>query len=82
VLLEIGREAAEKSEFILPGAEPEVFLREFGNSGISFMLVSWAKAYNLVWEATDDLNMRIYRQFSREGIVIPFPQMDVRLQQK
>jgi len=52
---------------------PEVFLREFGDSGIKFTLATCAKAYNLTPEAQDDLNMRIYRRFSREGIVIPFP---------
>lgn len=82
VLMAIGREAAKKCEFILPGATPEVFLREFGDSGISFMLVTWAKAYNLTWEAQDYLNMRIYERFAREGIEIPFPQMDVHLKQK
>ena len=61
---------------------PEVFLREFGDSGIKFTLVTWAKAYDLTLEAQDDLIMRIYRRFSREGIVIPFPQMDVHLEQK
>jgi len=82
ILLAIGQEAAEKSEYILPGATPEVFLREFRDSGISFMLVTWARAYNLTWEAQDYLNMQINDRFAREGIEIPFPQMDVHLKQK
>ena len=79
ILMAIGQGAAEKSEFILSGAVPEVFLREFGDSGISFIQVTWAKAYNLTLEAQDYLNMRIYERFAREGIEIPFPQMDIHL---
>ena len=82
ILLAIGQEAAEKSEYILPGATPEVFLRGFRDSGISFMLVTWARAYNLTWEAQDYINMQINDRFAREGIEIPFPQMDVHLKQK
>jgi MscS family membrane protein len=82
ILMDIGQQAAGASGYILPGAQPEVFLREFGDSGISFILVTWAKAYNLTLEAQDYLNMRIYERFAKEGIEIPFPQMDVHLKQE
>ena len=79
MLMEIGREAAEQTEFVLKDPPPQVFFLEFGESSLNFRLVVWARSFSITWEVQDLINTRIEERFRTEGIEIPFPQMDVHL---
>ncbi|HOI14124.1 MAG TPA: mechanosensitive ion channel family protein [Methanoculleus sp.] len=79
ILIEIGHEAAARSEYVLFDPAPSVYFLEFGASSLDFMLVLWAKAFDLTWDVQDYVNTRVYERFAEEGIEIPFPQMDVHL---
>jgi MscS family membrane protein len=79
ILREIGQEAALRSEYVLCDPAPSVYFLEFGASSLNFMLVLWAKAFNLSWDVQDYVNTRINERFEEEGIEIPFPQMDVHM---
>ncbi|MDV2482218.1 mechanosensitive ion channel [Methanoculleus sp. Wushi-C6] len=79
VLLEIGNEAAARSEYVLSDPAPSVYFLEFGASSLNFTLVIWAKVFNQLWDVQDYVNTRVCERFAEEGIEIPFPQMDVHL---
>lgn len=80
ILLEICRDAAAKTPYILTAPAPNVYLLEFGGaSSLDYMIVIWAKRFNMSWEIKDHINFEIERRFAEEGIEIPFPQMDVHM---
>jgi small-conductance mechanosensitive channel len=81
ILLEIAREAAKTTEYVLDDPAPKVFFLEFGDSSLNFMLEIWARGFALTWEVKDCVNERIYQRFTEEGIEIPFKQLDVRMRQ-
>jgi MscS family membrane protein len=79
ILLEIAQDAIKNSEYILSDPAPTVFFLEFADSSLKFILRVWAKKYNLPDEVKDTINSKIAERFAKEGIEIPFPQMEIRL---
>lgn len=79
ILLEIAGDATRNSDFLLEDPAPKVFFSEFGESSLNFVLKVWMKKYNTPDEVKDDINCRISERFTREGIEIPFPQMDIHM---
>lgn len=79
ILLEIANETIRNSEFFLSDPAPTVFFSEFGASSLNFILKIWMKKYNVPDESKDAINCRIFERFEKEGIEIPFPQMDVHM---
>lgn len=59
---------------------PEIFIAvaELADSSVNFALRVWVKASDY-WGVFFDMNENIYKAFEKEGINIPFPQMDVHL---
>ncbi len=68
----------EQDERILK--EPEIFVAvsELADSSVNFALRAWVKATDY-WGVFFDMNEKIYKIFEKEGINIPFPQIDVHL---
>lgn len=81
ILLEISRDAAIHTPYILTDPAPSVYFLEFGASSLDYMMVLWAKRFNMSWEIKDHINFEIERRFGEEGIEIPFPQMDVHMRE-
>ncbi|MDI9632884.1 MAG: mechanosensitive ion channel [Methanolinea sp.] len=81
-LTAIAREAAETYPFILAEPAPVAYFLEFGESSLNFQLVVWINDFSLAFETKDALNMLIADRFAREGIEIPFPQLDVRVRDR
>jgi small-conductance mechanosensitive channel len=79
ILLEIAREAVDRSVYVLNEPAPSVYFLEFADSSLNFTLVVWARAFNMAWEVQDFINTRIDERFREEGIEIPFNQMDVHI---
>jgi len=79
ILLAIGREAAEKTPWVLADPAPEAYFLEFGESGLTMQLILWAKHYDASWSVQDWVNLRIDERFREERIEIPFRQIDVRM---
>jgi len=79
ILLEIAREAVDRSVYVLNDPAPSVYFLEFADSSLNFTLVVWARAFNMAWEVQDFINTRIDERFKEEGIEIPFNQMDVHI---
>lgn len=59
---------------------PEVFIQvsELADSSVNFAVRAWVKAPDY-WGVFFDLNENVYKTFSKEGLNIPFPQMDVHV---
>lgn len=60
--------------------DPASFIKvgELADSSVNFTVRGWVKADDY-WDVFFDMNEKIYTTFDREGISIPFPQMDVHM---
>jgi len=60
--------------------EPESFIKigALADSSVNFTVRGWVKAADY-WDVFFDMNEKIYTTFEQEGISIPFPQMDVHV---
>jgi small conductance mechanosensitive channel len=65
---------------ILHEPEPFFALHSLGDSSVNIVVRTWSKAEDL-WPVYFDMNERVYKEFSKEGLSIPFPQMDVHVHQ-
>lgn len=63
--------------------DPEVFiaLSALADSSVNFVVRAWVKAEDY-WGVFFDMNEKVYNTFNKEGINIPFPQMDVHVHNK
>ncbi|KJF42876.1 mechanosensitive ion channel family protein [Draconibacterium sediminis] len=60
-------------------AEPFIAVSELADSSVNLVVRVWAEAANY-WGVYFDLTENVYKTFEKEGLNIPFPQMDVHLQ--
>ena len=81
ILLSIARDAVEKTPWVLSEPAPAVFLREFGESALNGQLTLWINYFSLQWETEDWINREILSRFQREGIEMPFRQIDIRVRE-
>ncbi len=60
--------------------DPEVFIAvsELADSSVNFTVRAWVNAADY-WGVYFDMNENIYKTFNKEGLNIPYPQMDVHL---
>lgn len=65
---------------ILQTPPPVVRMTEMGDSSLDFTVRVWT-ATEHYWDVKFDLTENVYAIFRREGIEIPFPQMDVHIKQ-
>ena len=63
---------------ILKDPEPFIVLGELADSSVNLTVRVWVKAENY-WSVYFDMNENVYNTFDKEGLNIPFPQMDVHL---
>ncbi len=63
--------------------DPALFiaLSELGDSSVNIAVRAWVEAADY-WPVYFQLNEKVYRNFAKEGLNIPFPQMDVHLHQE
>ena len=67
------------STYRIPGsAETVIGINEFGKSAVVFDVRMWIKA-NEYWAAYYDMQERMLAEFEKNGITIPFEQMDVHI---
>ncbi len=65
---------------ILSDPEPFIAISALADSSVNFVVRAWVKAPDY-WEVFFDMNENVYKTFGKEGLNIPFPQMDVHLHQ-
>jgi MscS family membrane protein len=77
ILLDLAREAREKTRWVIDDPEPSVYFLEFGESSLNGQLILYTNNYDYLWDVQDYMNMRIDERFKEEGIEIPFRQVDI-----
>ncbi len=65
-------------KLVLKDPEPFVRVGELADSSINFVVRVWTKTENY-WGVFFDLTEQVKNEFDKNGISIPFPQMDVHL---
>ena len=76
---EVLKGVAQASPYARASAEPDVRVREFGDSGILMELWTGIDDAGTKWPAHSWANFEIARAFRRAGITIPFPQRDLHV---
>ncbi len=76
---EVLMKLVKDDERILADPEPFVATHSLGDSSVNIVVRAWSNADDL-WPTYFDMNEKVYKTFAKEGLNIPFPQMDVHLQ--
>lgn len=63
---------------IMKDPAPFIVLSELADSSVNIVVRVWAKGSDY-WGIYFDMNEKVYKTFTKEGINIPFPQMDVHV---
>ena len=58
----------------------DIFVSELGDSSVNFAVRPWCKS-EYYWDVFFYMQENIKKAFDKEGVSIPFPQMDVHMQQ-
>ena len=69
----------EADDRILKVPEPFIAVSELADSSVNLVVRVWAEASNY-WGIYFGLTEQVYKTFDKEGLNIPFPQMDVHVQ--
>lgn len=72
VLLEVAR----SNENVLDAPEPAAFVSEHNNSSVGYLLNVWCKCEHF-WDVKLSVPEAVKKAFDKNGIEIPFPQIDV-----
>ncbi|SHJ74153.1 small conductance mechanosensitive channel [Tangfeifania diversioriginum] len=73
------RKLIDDDKRILQDPEPFIAVKELGDSSVNIVVRAWAEASDY-WAIFFDMHEKVYKTFDKEGINIPFPQMDVHMQ--
>ena len=72
---------AQDHKNVLSHPEPSVLFQDFADSSLNFSLMVWiTDLWNLELIASD-LRFAIFREFKKQSIQIPFPQMDIHVRE-
>ncbi len=69
----------KEEERVMQNEENFVGLGELGDSSVNITVRAWVKVEDY-WDVFFAMNERVYTEFEAAGLSIPFPQMDVHLQ--
>ncbi len=69
-----------KDSKILKDPAPFMAVSELANSSVNIVVRAWVNAADY-WDVFFDMNRKVYETFSKSGLNIPYPQMDVHLHQ-
>jgi small conductance mechanosensitive channel len=71
----------ESDSRILKDPQPFIVLSSLGDSSVNLTVRVWVNSGDY-WPVFFEMQEKVYDTFAKEGINIPFPQMDVHLHQK
>lgn len=75
---EILKALCDTDERILKDPETFIAISALADNSVNFIVRSWVKANDL-WNVYFEMNEKVYNAFNKEGLNIPFPQMDIHL---
>ena len=73
---------AKDNKNVLIDPEPRVRFRKFSDHGLILQLLFWIQKPEIRGRTIDSINTEIYKKFSEENILIPYPTMNVVLPEK
>ncbi len=79
--VKIAMNLMKNEELILNEPEPAVVISELADSSINLQLRAWTKTENY-WNLKGILMKKIYEEYGKVGIEIPYPQLDVHIRDK
>ncbi len=79
--VEAAMQLMKDHEHVLEDPPPAVVTTELADSSVNLVLRAWSNTQNY-WGVKGDLTSGILLAFRREGIEIPFPQLDVHVTQQ
>lgn len=65
---------------ILKDPAPFIGLAELADSSVNIAVKTWVKSEDF-WDVHFDMNRKVYKTFDEKGLNIPYPQMDVHVNQ-
>ena len=77
-VLKVTMDLLKKDERVLSNPEPQVAVKEFADSAVILVIRPWVKTQDY-WNFYFDYQKAIKEKYDKEGISIPYPQMDVHL---
>ncbi|MDA3815981.1 MAG: mechanosensitive ion channel [Prolixibacteraceae bacterium] len=75
---EILKSIIESNELILKEPAPFIALSEMADSSVNIVVRAWVEAPNY-WSVFFNTNEVVFKEFNKQGINIPYPQMDVHV---
>lgn len=78
--IRIALELMRRNPLVLPDPEPTVITTELANSSVNLQLGAWTKTGNFK-TVKSVLTAGILEAFKKEGIEMPFPQLDVHIKE-
>ncbi len=72
-------ETAVTHENVLKDPPPGAFLVSFGESALQFRLVCRVGQLKVHWDTAEQLRCKIYNEFNRAGVEIPYPQRVIHI---
>lgn len=75
------RSMIEADDRVLKEPEPFMAVTELANSSVNITTRLWVNASDY-WAVKFDMQKKVYEQFDKSGLSIPFPQMDVHIQKE
>jgi small-conductance mechanosensitive channel len=76
-VVELLERVASNHDTVCRDPTPRVRMRGFGDSSLDFELLCWVDEPVERGKVSHELYMKVYKEFNRAGIEIPFPQRDV-----
>lgn len=76
---EILNDIADKIPLVLKNPKPSVRFTEYASSSQNFEFLVWIKHYDDRHAVIDQIFREIFIRFKKEGIEIPFNQMDIHI---
>lgn len=78
--IKIAIDLMKSHPLVLQDPEPAVVATELGNSSVNLQLRAWAKTGDLM-TVKNNITAGIFEAYKKEGIEIPFPQMDIHIKE-
>ncbi len=68
----------DADERILKDPTTFIAISALADNSVNFVVRAWVKSSDL-WDVFFEMNEKVYNEFNKEGLNIPFPQMDIHL---
>ncbi len=78
--IKLAMDLMKNHPLVLDDPEPSVVITALADSSINLQLRAWAKTEDY-WTVKGDLTKGIYELYTKEGVEIPFPQLDVHVRE-